>query len=208
MTPLRAVKEIRRPFRATRENYPRMGNLRRETARSLSVGKGDAAVEAGARTAFVGGVRRTTRMGGSQRRAAGTGAPFRSSHGDARARHDSAASNGPTPGSGTASRSVTSTCPTRSRSSATPNAAAAPTVLPAGYRTGLVLARATNSHRSIPAQHHHEPALRALRNALARRPRRHPGVHVGEHALLHRACPSRGGRVVLRSSHDRKRASR
>ncbi|MFE5098038.1 hypothetical protein ACFRCI_49465 [Streptomyces sp. NPDC056638] len=46
-------------------------------------------------------------------------------------------------------------------------AAAALAVLPAGYRTGLIHARATDLYQSIPAQHHREPAVRALHNALA-----------------------------------------
>ncbi|MFD7620871.1 hypothetical protein [Streptomyces sp. NPDC059802] len=46
-------------------------------------------------------------------------------------------------------------------------AAAALDVLPAGYRTGLIHARATDLYQSIPAQHHREPAVRALHNALA-----------------------------------------
>ncbi|MER5853746.1 hypothetical protein ABT126_44450 [Streptomyces sp. NPDC002012] len=46
-------------------------------------------------------------------------------------------------------------------------AAAALAVLPAGYRTGLIRARATDLYQSIPAQHHREPAVRALHNALA-----------------------------------------
>ncbi|TJZ93624.1 hypothetical protein FCI23_54280 [Actinacidiphila oryziradicis] len=46
-------------------------------------------------------------------------------------------------------------------------AAAALAVLPAGYRTGLIHARATDLYQSIPAQHHREPAVRALHTALA-----------------------------------------
>lgn len=46
-------------------------------------------------------------------------------------------------------------------------ATAALTMLPAGYRTGLIRARATDLYQSIPAQHHREPAVQALRNALA-----------------------------------------
>ncbi|TJZ95883.1 hypothetical protein FCI23_51680 [Actinacidiphila oryziradicis] len=45
-------------------------------------------------------------------------------------------------------------------------ATAALTALPADYRTGLIRARATDLYRSVPAQHHREPAVRALHNAL------------------------------------------
>ncbi len=39
--------------------------------------------------------------------------------------------------------------------------------LPAAYRTGLVQRRALDLYRSIPAQHHHEAAVRELRDVLA-----------------------------------------
>ncbi|MGW7386357.1 hypothetical protein [Streptomyces sp. NPDC054794] len=35
------------------------------------------------------------------------------------------------------------------------------------YRTGLVRRRALDLHEAIPAQHHHERALRELRDVLA-----------------------------------------
>lgn len=39
--------------------------------------------------------------------------------------------------------------------------------LPEAYRTGLVRRRALDLYHSIPAQHHHEAAVRGLREALA-----------------------------------------
>ncbi|MFC9932527.1 hypothetical protein [Streptomyces sp. NPDC127190] len=44
---------------------------------------------------------------------------------------------------------------------------AALTTLPDGYRTGLVRRRAQDLYKAIPAQHHHEPAVRQLRDLLA-----------------------------------------
>ncbi|MGC9479208.1 hypothetical protein CJI59_30900 [Streptomyces sp. Alain-F2R5] len=41
------------------------------------------------------------------------------------------------------------------------------TSLPDGYRTGLVHRRAQDLYEAIPAQHHHERAVRELRDALA-----------------------------------------
>ncbi|MET7765747.1 hypothetical protein ABZS71_28410 [Streptomyces sp. NPDC005393] len=46
-------------------------------------------------------------------------------------------------------------------------ATAALTALPADYREGLVRTRATDLYRSIPAQHHHQPAVPELRDVLA-----------------------------------------
>jgi len=46
-------------------------------------------------------------------------------------------------------------------------AVAALTALPDGYRTGLVRRRALDLYEAIPAQHHHERAVRELRDALA-----------------------------------------
>ncbi|MEU0221632.1 hypothetical protein ABZ281_44395 [Streptomyces sp. NPDC006265] len=45
--------------------------------------------------------------------------------------------------------------------------AAALTGLPDGYRTGLVRRRALDLYEAIPAQHHHERAVRELRDVLA-----------------------------------------
>ncbi|WP_326794026.1 hypothetical protein OHA79_52390 (plasmid) [Streptomyces sp. NBC_00841] len=44
---------------------------------------------------------------------------------------------------------------------------AALTGLPGNYRTGLVLRRTLDLYEAIPAQHHHERAVRELRNVLA-----------------------------------------
>ncbi|GAA2415437.1 hypothetical protein [Streptomyces coeruleofuscus] len=41
------------------------------------------------------------------------------------------------------------------------------TALPAGYRTGLVRRRAQDLYEAIPAHHHHERAVRELRDVLA-----------------------------------------
>ncbi|MGX1316496.1 hypothetical protein RKD24_006615 [Streptomyces calvus] len=41
------------------------------------------------------------------------------------------------------------------------------TTLPSDYRTGLVHGRALDLYEAIPAQHHHERAVRDLRDALA-----------------------------------------
>ncbi|MDG9709497.1 hypothetical protein [Streptomyces sp. DH10] len=41
------------------------------------------------------------------------------------------------------------------------------TETPAGYRTGLVRRRAQDLYEAIPAQHHHERAVRELRDVLA-----------------------------------------
>ncbi|MDQ1046345.1 hypothetical protein [Streptomyces sp. V4I2] len=43
---------------------------------------------------------------------------------------------------------------------------AALTALPDSYRTGLVRRRALDLHEAIPAQHHHERAVRELRDVL------------------------------------------
>ncbi|MEU0042713.1 hypothetical protein [Streptomyces werraensis] len=44
---------------------------------------------------------------------------------------------------------------------------AALTALPSDYRTGLVRRRALDLFEAIPAQHHHEGAMRELRDGLA-----------------------------------------
>jgi hypothetical protein len=44
---------------------------------------------------------------------------------------------------------------------------AALTALPEGYRTGLVRCRALDLYEAIPAQHHHERAVRELRDVVA-----------------------------------------
>lgn len=41
------------------------------------------------------------------------------------------------------------------------------TGLPGGYRTGLVHRHALDLHEAIPTDHHHERAVRELRNVLA-----------------------------------------
>ncbi|GHD07587.1 hypothetical protein GCM10010313_26910 [Streptomyces violarus] len=43
---------------------------------------------------------------------------------------------------------------------------AALTALPGDYRTGLVHRRAQDLHEAIPTQHHHERAVRELRDVL------------------------------------------
>ncbi|MER6148327.1 hypothetical protein [Streptomyces hirsutus] len=46
-------------------------------------------------------------------------------------------------------------------------AIAALTALPDGYRIGLVHQRTQDLYEAIPARHHHEPAVRELRDVLA-----------------------------------------
>ncbi|WP_327321093.1 hypothetical protein OG735_40860 [Streptomyces sp. NBC_01210] len=41
------------------------------------------------------------------------------------------------------------------------------TVLPDGYRTGLVRRRALDLYEAIPTQRHHERSVRELHNVLA-----------------------------------------
>jgi hypothetical protein len=46
-------------------------------------------------------------------------------------------------------------------------AVAALTALPVDYRTGLVRRRTLDLYEAIPAQHHHERAVRELRDVVA-----------------------------------------